>query len=263
MAKKDETEKEEKQEDVKAQKADDKPQNADEKPQAADEKPEATDEKSEDTNEKPEATDEKPQATDEKPEATDEKSEDTDEKPEAADKAEKTDEKAAGSRLLPWILTAAIVLVFAGAGFGLGRFLAGSRTPKTAEPSQENNAAGEIDLKADSSSADSQKGWYYVLNPVVANLDVPGVTRYVRATLILEISAEVDEKKCIPFLEQKTPLLTNWLTIYLAGLSLDDIRGDSNLRRIQAQVLDAFNEKLFPDAKPQIKKILFKEFAIQ
>ena len=57
--------------------------------------------------------------------------------------------------------------------------------------------------------------------------------------------------------------MTNWLTIYLASLSLGDIRGDKNLRRIQSQITDAFNEILFPDAKPQIENVLFKEFPIQ
>jgi flagellar basal body-associated protein FliL len=74
----------------------------------------------------------------------------------------------------------------------------------------------------------------------------------------------MDKQKYTAFLdEEKKPTLTNWLTIYLAGLTLEDIRGDKNLRRIQSQILDAFNEQLFPDAKPQIKHILFKEFAIQ
>ena len=54
-----------------------------------------------------------------------------------------------------------------------------------------------------------------------------------------------------------------WLTVYLASLHLEDIRGDNNLKRIQSQVMDAFNEKLFPDSKPKIKNVLFKEFAVQ
>ena len=72
--------------------------------------------------------------------------------------------------------------------------------------------------------------------------------------------AEASNKKL--FLA-KGPILTNWLTIYLASLGLEDIRGDRNLKRIQAQILDAFNDQLFPDEKPKIKRILFREFAIQ
>ena len=146
---------------------------------------------------------------------------------------------------------------------GLSRLLAGSSTSETDESSQQDEPAQAEYLKANGSATDSQKNWYYDLEPVVANLDVPGVTRYVRATITLEINPEVEKKKGIALLEEKTPLLTNWLTIYLASLTLDDIRGDRNLKRVQLQILDAFNEKLFPDTKPQIKHILFKEFAIQ
>ena len=141
---------------------------------------------------------------------------------------------------------------------------AGSPTSQTAEPPAQDTSVSIEDLKTDAdSTTDSQKTWYYDLDPVVANLDVPGVTRYVRTSLTLEISSQIDKQKGTIFLEEKKPLLTNWLTIYLASLGLEDIRGDRNLKRIQSQILDAFNERLFPDAKPQIKHILFKEFAIQ
>jgi len=178
-------------------------------------------------------------------------------------KAKSTDEKPSSSGLLPWIIMAVAVVLCAGAGLGLGRLFAGSGTPQTVEPSQQVKSTQAENLKVDGSKAGSQKTWYYELEPVVANLDVPGITRYVRAAITLEISAEVDQQKGVVFLEEKKPVLTSWLTIYLASLTLEDIRGDRNLRRIQSQILDAFNEKLFPDARPQIKHILFKEFAIQ
>jgi flagellar basal body-associated protein FliL len=177
-------------------------------------------------------------------------------------KAESGDQKAPGGRLL-WIITAVVVIVGAGAGWGLGRMLG---APGTIESDQSGQAQPE-ELKIDtakSAGAKSQETWYYdQFEPVIANLDEPSVTRYVRLTLIMEIDAQVEKKKGTAFIEEKKHLLTNWLTIYLASLSLEDIRGDRNLKRIQSEIVDAFNEKLFPDAKPQIKRVLFKEFAIQ
>jgi flagellar basal body-associated protein FliL len=186
-------------------------------------------------------------------------------------KAESTDEKSSSpsklAKFLPWIIMAVIVVLCAGAGLGLGRLFAGSSTPQAAKSSQQKTSTQTGNLKGeapDLNAGGSQKTWYYELDPVVANLDVPGITRYVRAAITLEISAEMDKQKYTAFLdEEKKPTLTSWLTIYLASLTLEDIRGDRNLRRIQSQILDTFNEKLFPDAKPQIKHILFKEFAIQ
>lgn len=176
-------------------------------------------------------------------------------------KAESGDKKASGGRL-QWIIIAVVVIVGAGSGFALGRLLGASGTTESAQggPTKAEDLTADT---TDSTGGKSQESWYYDLAPVVANLDAPGVTRYIRLSLTLEISSEIDVKKGTAFIEEKRPILTNWLTIYLAGLSLEDIRGDRNLKRIQSQIVDAFNEKLFPDAKPQVKTVLFKEFAIQ
>lgn len=178
-------------------------------------------------------------------------------------KAAKSDVKAQGGGMLQWIIMAVVVVIFAGAGFGLGRLFAGGGMPKTAEPSQQDQPTLTENPKANDSTTDSQEGWIYELEPVVACLDEPGATRYIRAALRLEISSELAQKQGIVLLEEKKPILVNWLSIYLASLKIDDIRGERNQKHIQLQILDAFNEKLFPDAKPQIRKILFKEFVAQ
>jgi len=181
----------------------------------------------------------------------------------AKDKENSGAEKTTAVGIWQWIISAVVVVACAGAGLGLGRLFAGAGETKTNESFQENVQTQLKNLKPEDDSETARKTWYYDLEPVIANLDVPGVTRYVRVTLTLEISNEVDTKKGTVFLEEKKPLLTSWLTVYLASLTLEDARGDRNLKRIQSQILDAFNEKLFPDSKPQIKEVLFKEFAIQ
>jgi len=187
------------------------------------------------------------------------------EKPEKqeAKKTEAGDKKSLVGRFLPKIIVAVVVVIFAGAGFALSRLFAGSGAHQTPGASEQDQSDQVESLEAKGSAGDAQQTWYFNLDPVVANLDVADVTRYVRTSLILEVSSEVDEKKGTAFLEEKKPILTNWLTVYLASLGLDDIRGDSNLKRIQSQILDGFNEKLFPDSTPKIKRILFKEFAVQ
>lgn len=178
-------------------------------------------------------------------------------------KAEQSTRKSLIGRLLPGLVLAAVALSCAGAGFGLGRLFAGS-AEKEAAKSAPGASAEADDLTADDESAeDPKKSWYYDLDPVVANLNEPSVTRYVRATFTLEMSTEVDKKKGAAFLDEKKPILINWLTVYLSSLSLDDIRGDKNLKSIQSRVREAFNEILFPDSKPQIKQLLIKEFPVQ
>ncbi|UCC99969.1 MAG: flagellar basal body-associated FliL family protein [Phycisphaerales bacterium] len=177
--------------------------------------------------------------------------------------AEQRSMKSLVGRLLPWVILAVVVLSCAGAGFGLGRLFGGSQA-KEAVKSEPGESVEADDLTADDESAEGpQKSWYYDLDPVVANLNEPSVTRYVRATFTLEMSAEVDSKEGAAFLDEKKPILINWLTVYLSSLSLDDIRGDKNLKSIQSRVREAFNEKLFPDSKPKIKQVLIKEFPVQ
>lgn len=175
------------------------------------------------------------------------------------------DKKAPRSSILLLIIIIIVAITCAGAGFGLGRLFGSPSTAETAQ-SAKDKSTEPVDLTANTSDltgTESEGTWYYHLDPVVANLNEPSVTRYVRVTIIMELDAQTDKKKGTAFLEEKKPLLTNLLTIYLASLSLEEIRGDKNLKRIQSQLVDNFNEKLFPDAKPQVKRILFKEFAVQ
>ncbi len=137
--------------------------------------------------------------------------------------------------------------------------------PEAAEAGQKPDESNQVeDLTADNDSTnDSEKVWYYELDPVIANLNEPGVSRYVRASFTLEISAETDQKKGAAFLDEKKPILTDMLFVYLSGLSLKDIQGDKNLKSIQSRVRELFNERFFPDSKPQIKRVLIKEFPVQ
>jgi flagellar protein FliL len=190
-----------------------------------------------------------------------EKKEET--KNEESSTPEKTDtSKKSGPGILTWIIMLLIVAILGGSGFVIGRLFAGTSKQQATQSSQPNKETPSVNTE-DNSAKGLQKIWYYNLDPVVANLDVPGATRYIRATLTLEMDPSLDEKKGQALLQEKKPVMINWLTIYLSNLTLDDVTGANNLKRIQSQVLDAFNEELFPDSKPLIKKVLLKEFPIQ
>ena len=164
--------------------------------------------------------------------------------------------------LLAWIIMAVVVVLLAGSGFVLGRLFAGSSSPQTNESSQEN--AQEEETVPDDSITNSKSTWYYPdLGSVVVNPDEPGATRFVRVGLILEISSALDEKTAKKLIDTKKPLLVNWLNLYFKSLTLKEMENDRDMQRILTQICDSFNEILFPDAKPQIKKILIKEFNIQ
>ena len=181
--------------------------------------------------------------------------------------AQKSDKETSGSGILQWIIMAVVVFVCAGAGFGLGRLFAGYGQPQSPLPSQQTEPAPipPAQKTVEDAPAENSKGiWYYNdLEPVAANLNVPNATRYVRVTLTLELSSDLAEEQGRKLLDAKKPALKNRLTLYLASLSIEDCTGTKNLMRIRSEILDAFNQELFPDSKPQIRKIYLKEFVIQ
>ena len=196
-------------------------------------------------------------------------------------KSEKAVRAASSKSMMPMIIIIVAVMICAGGGFFSARFLF-SPNSVTASGGDGNEPKVEVKAKAKKASGGHGGGghgggeaaktnapsgpdqsWFFDCDPVVANLDEPGVTRYVRATLIIEMSPEAEYEETNAILEEKKAVMRNWLTIYMAGCTLDDIRGRKNLVRIQAEIKDSLNDMLFKDSKPLISKILFKEFQIQ
>jgi flagellar basal body-associated protein FliL len=190
---------------------------------------------------------------------------DTDDKKKEDTKAEKDEQsRQAGTKIsiLTWIIMVVVVVLLAGSGFVLGRLFAGSSSPETTESYQENSRTKE--MMPDNSKTGSKDTWYYnELESVVVNPDEPGATRFVRVGLILEISSGLSKEKAKELIEAKKPPLINWLNLYFKSLTLDEMENDRDMKRILSQICDSFNEMLFPDAKPQIKRILIREFNIQ
>jgi len=165
------------------------------------------------------------------------------------------------AKILPWLIVVGAVVAFAAGGFIVGRLFGTRGQAQTASAGQ--SPSSEPALKEFDPVADKNQGWYYELEPAVANLNEPGVTRYVRISLTLEITQAWVEEEARLFLDQKKPLMKHWLTLYLANQTIEDTRGEKNLVRMQSNIRDIFNQGLFPDSQPRIKDILFKEFAIQ
>ncbi len=166
------------------------------------------------------------------------------------------------SKLMPCLIPVVTVALRAGGGFVLSGGSSARVRPRTQRPPRLQDLQRLPALPLVNGAA-TGSSWYYDLEPVVSNLNEPGVTRYVRITLTLEVGDKLSEKDGTPFLEQRKPLLKNWLTLFVANLTLEDIRGERNLRSVQSQIADTFNQGLFPNAPPCIKRVLFKELSIQ
>jgi flagellar FliL protein len=166
-------------------------------------------------------------------------------------------------KVLPWLAPALVVIVCAAVGFLVGR-LFGTRGPAQTVSGAEQSSPADSGRSKEPALKPSAGGtWFYDLEPVVVNLNEPGVTRYVRIGLTLEVGSTMEEKEGKVFLDQKKPLMKHWLTLFLSNQTLENTRGERNLTRMQTQISDTLNNGLFPVGKPRIKSVLFKEFAIQ
>ena len=137
----------------------------------------------------------------------------------AAAPAEKQPAKS-GFGLFTWLILAAIVGAGFVGGFSLAQLLAGTKQqPQEQQASIEPEKKTFDDLVADNTG--DKKVWSHDLETVIANLDEPGITRFARISITLELSPEMDQTNGKIFLEEKELILRDWLTTYIAGLSLE------------------------------------------
>jgi flagellar basal body-associated protein FliL len=115
------------------------------------------------------------------------------------------------SSLSFWLILGAIIFVCALAGMVAGSFIAKSKTPPKTEDQPAEKSAIELNDNPDA------KCWFYDIDPVTANLDEPSVTRYIRTVITLEISPKIEQEKAQQFIDEKKPVIKDWLTIYLAS----------------------------------------------
>jgi len=167
---------------------------------------------------------------------------------------------AAAAAMKPFLVVcAAAVVVSAGAGFGVARFLVGQGPAPAAADTP---PVVELPPEPAPAAAPAPDAFsYYDFEPIVVNLDEPRLTRYIRITLTLAIRAE-NREAALVVIEKNKPELKNWLTVFFASCTLEQVRGAANLNRLRREILDAFCQQLWPDQKPLINHILFKEFAI-
>jgi flagellar basal body-associated protein FliL len=159
--------------------------------------------------------------------------------------------------LIMWVVMAIIIMVLSASGFIVGRLVADSAPPESETPE---NEVSQVDPKPSTTKGT----WYYnELKSVVVNPDEPGATRFVRVSLILEVSNELAQDEAKDLIQAKSPLLINWLNLYFKGLTLDQMQTEKDMKRILSQIRDGFNEVLFSNTKPQIVNVLIGEFNIQ
>ncbi|MBN1817625.1 MAG: flagellar basal body-associated FliL family protein [Sedimentisphaerales bacterium] len=192
------------------------------------------------------------------------------------EKQEKTEQKKEGQPspkirlpggLFLWSIMAAMILAGLIGGFALAQLLAGTDPVPLQNPGNE-TSKDPVPIKTFdelvSAKPSQEISWpFEIQEPIIANLDEPGVTRYIRAGITLQISSEIDLEKGQKFLEEKVLVIRDTVHAFFSDLSLEDVRGRRNIERIKKQIRDIVNEQLFKESKPFILEIYFREFAVQ
>ncbi|MCX5654054.1 MAG: flagellar basal body-associated FliL family protein [Planctomycetota bacterium] len=176
------------------------------------------------------------------------------------------------------VLAAGVVLLATGGGYGAAMLLGGGE-PASEEAAPAAHHASESPPKEKEKGEKSEKAengkegastrleegaefGYYEFEPIIVNLDEPRLARYVRVSITLVIKAE-NHGAAKALLDRRKPELKNWLTTYFASCTLDGARGAASLNRLRREILDAINQQLWPNHKPFVEQVLFKEFAVQ
>lgn len=173
--------------------------------------------------------------------------------------SESQSQAAAGKGMFRLIMLVAVVVLASAAGAGVSMFLAGSGGPVESVESDDDVLAEYLDTDDDGTYE------YVEFQPITTNLDERRLGRHIQVVPVLAIPAK--NKKLVEQakkdIEAKQKELANWLTVYFAGCTLDQVRGSGNLNRIQREIRQEFNDRLWRDKKPLIHHVLFKEFKIQ
>jgi flagellar basal body-associated protein FliL len=175
----------------------------------------------------------------------------------AKDAGSKDDSAGKGGKLMPIILCVVVAIIVTGGAIGARKMLGGGKAPQQAAADQ---AKPEEIIVPETENG--QYSYYEFTPAVVVNANVPRRDRYIRATLILAIPISVFDKVSKQ-IEDKKPELMSWLTVYLSGLTLEEVGGRDNLDRIRTEIRDRLNEQLWPNSRGVIHHVLFKEFAVQ
>jgi flagellar basal body-associated protein FliL len=97
---------------------------------------------------------------------------------------------------------------------------------------------------------------------VVVNLAEERMTRYLRLKVAVLVDAE-SEKDVTEKLTKQKAAVKSKLIAHLAGKSLKDVSGSVGVNRLQREVLEWFEDVLYPDGGSHIRAVLFEEYVVQ
>ena len=151
------------------------------------------------------------------------------------------------------VISVGIAAVAAGGGYVTGLMLTRSAQAQALAP---------IETPAVPATATEEHFYYKIDPPIMANLNEPRMARYIRTSPTLVIRP-TDKDAATTLLEGKMPEVRAVLGSYLSDCTPDNVRGSDNLKRMQREIMERLNDKLWPDQRPLIVDIILEDVAVQ
>ena len=97
---------------------------------------------------------------------------------------------------------------------------------------------------------------------VVSNINDPSSTRFVNLVISLQVAGS-QEEAITKLVEEKSPLLKNWLLGHMQDKNLEQLRGKLGVNLLRREIFDKFNNMLFTDGIERIQDVLVIDFKVQ
>jgi flagellar FliL protein len=155
--------------------------------------------------------------------------------------------KKKGKKLLFLI----VAVVFGGAGAAVPMFVnvpALLAKPKTDKTKAHSEAAGKTAI--------------IPFGDVVVNLVDPRMQRYLRVKVAVLVDEESEEEVTELLTKHKAAVKSKMIG-HLAGKDVKDVSGTVGVNRLQRELLERFEDVLFPEGHSKIRSVLFEEYVIQ
>ncbi|QEL13312.1 flagellar basal body-associated FliL family protein [Limnoglobus roseus] len=131
---------------------------------------------------------------------------------------------------------------------------------KTAEASEE-HATGHVKPKKKAAHAE-EKLAPVPFGDVVVNLAEERMTRYLKLKIVLMVEEEA-EATVTTMLEKKKSAMKSWMISHLSGKTVKDVQFTVGVNRVQREILERFEDILYPNGHGALKNIVFEEYLVQ
>jgi flagellar basal body-associated protein FliL len=106
------------------------------------------------------------------------------------------------------------------------------------------------------------KGAIVPFGDVVVNLVDPRMQRYLRVKIAVLVDGEAEEEVTELVAKHKAAVKSK-LIGHISSKEIKDVSGTVGIHRLQRELLERFEDVLFPEGHSQLREVLFEEYVIQ